>query len=239
MDRKLTLVLALLVLAAVSVSIVTAGDGSQDVISADDSDEPVKEGVSVENDKISESNDEVLGDYNGFTIKVAWDDSDDAKGKRPDSVQLSVDIRSDVRDVDISKDDSWQMFIDEGVEDGDVKITAPNVSGYTAKVSGNEKDGFTVTFILDDKEDSNSTSSDDKTSGDGSSDGKSSDDNAPVKKTSVKKKTTTTTKAVKKQPKKTNETKKIKDKNNTGNPILLGVLAVSAAGLAYSLRRRE
>ena len=32
---------------------------------------------------------------------------------------------------------------------------------------------------------------------------------------------------------------KKKDNNKTGNPVLLGVLAISVAGLAYQLRRKE
>lgn len=244
MNRKLMLVLALLILAAVSVSIAAAGDDSGDIISADDSDDVVKEDISADGDKISESNDIVVGAYNGFTIKVVWDDSNDAKGKRPDSVLLKVEIKSNSQDITIKSSDKWNTTVKESVDDGDVNITPPNVSGYTAKVSGNEKDGFTVTLTLDD---SNSTSSGDDnnkkgdTSDDKSTDDKTSDKKTPVKKTSVKKTTTTTTttKVVKKEPKKTNETNKTKDKNNTGNPILLGVLALSAAGLVLALRRRE
>ena len=46
-------------------------------------------------------------------------------------------------------------------------------------------------------------------------------------------KTTTTKNPDKKQP------DKKKDNNKTGNPVLLGVLAISVAGLAYQLRRKE
>ncbi len=243
MNRKLILILTLLVLAAASISLAAAGDDSQDVISSDDSDDIFAEDISADGDKLSDN--VAVDAYNEFTIKVVWDDSNDAKSKRPDSIALKVDIKSNPQDITIKSGDNWNTIVKESVYDGDVKIAAPDVSGYTAKVSGNEKGGFTVTLTLDD---SNSTSSgDDNNKKSGTSDDKSTDDKAPDKKTSVKKTsvkkttttTTTTTKVVKKEPKKTNETNKTKDKNRTGNPVLLGVLALSLAGLAYGLRRRE
>ena len=105
-------------------------------------------------------------------------------------------------------------------------IELPETGDYDAK------DGFTITNTLNEEKNSTSTDDDDSSTDDSDDDSIDDSDDTPTNETQLIK-TITTTKVVKKEP------KKVKDKHNTGNPILLGVLAISLAGLAYQLRRKE
>ena len=121
-----------------------------------------------------------------------------------------------------------------------ISVQDVHVDGYTTKIVGNPKDGYEITCTYIDDSNDNSTDTDDDNQNDPAdddtddSDDDSIDDSddTPDNETQLIK-TITTTKVVKKEP------KKVKDKHNTGNPILLGVLAISVAGLAYQLRRKE
>jgi hypothetical protein len=99
----------------------------------------------------------------------------------------------------------------------ELEVVEENVTGYTSSVSGSVSEGYTITNTLDNPQ--NNTAPDDPTDDSGDT----SRTSAPVKKTASDKK----------------PVKKTKDKHNTGNPILLGILALSAAGMAYNLRRNE
>jgi hypothetical protein len=107
----------------------------------------------------------------------------------------------------------------------ELEVVEENVTGYTSSVSGSVSEGYTITNTLDNPQ--NNTAPDDPTNDDGddSTDdsGDTSRTSAPVKKTASDKK----------------PVKKTKDKHNTGNPILLGILPLSAAGMTYNLRRNE
>ena len=203
MNKKITIILALLILAVVSVSIVTAVNDTSDSVAVndDDSQDTLSEDVDVDkvaadnkddndnnDDKIAaEDNDDDKRSENPglLTIKKVWDDKGNADGKRPTSIKVSVSINGDTQDIELSEAGGWAMSV-ENVQ--------PN-----------------------------------------------------VEKKVVKKTTTTTTESVKtpvknepvKKQAKNEEHKKPKDKHDTGNPVLLGVLAISIAGLAYSLRRKE
>lgn len=248
--KKLTFFIALLVLLVVSVSIVTADNDSFDIISADDassdgdldqisaSDDLEKVSADTNVKKVSQDTsdnkkvavkktDDKLSAEDGIKLKKVWKDNNNASGKRPSSVKVTLKLNGETwgeEPVILDAEHDWETLIEADLgADDKLEVIEENVSGYTSEVTGDEKSGYTITNTL--KEDENSTSPD-ETSEDVS-------DDTPEKETQVVKKTTTTTKVVKKEP------KKVKDKHNTGNPILLGVLAISVAGLAYQLRRKE
>ena len=88
--------------------------------------------------------------------------------------------------------------------------------------------GFTITYTLIKETPSDDNSTDDTQKVDNSTDDSSKDDSTPDQ-------------PDKAPSKKTVKTKKyvVKDKHNTGYPVLAGLLAISAAGLAVQLRRRD
>lgn len=240
MNRKITIILALLILAAVSVSFAAEVNDTSDSISTADANSTQEDTLSqTEDDKVSDTSD---GDMVVETsVKVQWDDNSDSAGKRPGFITVYLEEDGNVLETyNITSEDGWEKILTDlnFPSNGNVKFKVKDVPGYTVNVTGDYKSGFTIKNTLNDKpaQDTNTTNSTPK-------DVKKEE---PAKKTTKKvtKKTTTTTTTekvpVKKQAKNdTNKTKKNKDKNNTGNPILLGVLAVSAAGLVYALRRKE
>lgn len=258
LNKKITIILALLVLAIVSVSIVTAvndtadstaaSDDSDDAISEDGNDDKVSadDGDKKDDDKLSVNDDDKLSDDTSdggpaeFTIKKVWDDNNNAKGKRPNSVTVNVTVGGDSRGpFELNEANGWQATVTD-VSSDDVQISEVAVDGYDTTVSGNAKEGYTITNTL--KEDNNT--------GNGTDSVEKEDptDPQPNVEKKVIKKTTTTTETVKtpvknepvKKQAKTEPKKQPKksDKHNAGNPVLLGVLAISVAGLAYALRRK-
>ena len=259
MNKKITIILALLFLAIISVSIVTAVNDTLDSTAAsDDSDDAISEDSNPDkvseddNDKLSaKDDDDVEGDPSDagpaeFTIKKVWDDNNDKAGKRPKSVSVSAIVDGDTRGpFELSEENGWQATVVDVAGATSIEIKEEAVDGYKTTVTGSPSEGYTITNTLEDdgQNGTDPTDSDDTT---GSDDKSVSDDVDPDgnKNPEVKKQTTTITKTttkevpVKKQAK-NDEPKKAKDKHDTGNPVLLGVLAISVAGLAYSLRRRE
>lgn len=200
-------------------------------------------GVTAENN----SSDDVLSDElpaagdvgDPITVKVVWSDSDSSK--RSDSVKFHFEVDGNkVGDTyTVSKSDQWQITVTNLQIPADdfarLKVVEDDVaSGYTSNVIGDAKGGFTITNTLKETPTNDTNKTEQKKADAGVKE--------PVKKT-VKKTTTTktTTKKVpaKTETKKTNNTNKTKDKHNTGNPILLGVLALSVGVLAYNFRRKE
>ena len=247
--KRITFLLALLILLVVSVSIVTADNGSSDILSIEDSvvdsvapdsdldeisadaadlKDASKEKLSVKDSKEKLSDEDVI--LEGINVKKVWDDNGDAEGKRPSKVTFTVKLNGEdwYGPAELSEENGWQAYIEADLAaDDQIDIVEEDVGGYTSEVSGSYEKGFTITNTLEDDDDNaTDTDDDDDTSEDDSSED-TSGDSEPVTTT------TTTTKIVKKQP------EKAKDKHNTGNPVLLGVLAVSVAGLAYQLRRKE
>ena len=101
------------------------------------------------------------------------------------------------------------------------------MEGYTSQVTGNATEGFTITNTLKETPADNNNDDD-------------STPSEPVKKTTTKTITKTTeTPAKEKAPVKKDDNKTTKKQHSTGFPILLGALALSGAGLAVALRRRE
>ena len=251
MNRKLTLILALLVLALISVSIATAVDDVQDDVSAyDDSDDAISQDADiykVSNDKDDEkigADDKPVVGVIEFPVKIVWEDNDNDARKRPSSVIVIVNAGADTRELELTDINDWRGSVDNiPDEDKDsISVQDVKVDGYTTKITGNSTDGYeiTCTYKGDSKDNSTDPSDDNKKKD-------STDDKDSKKETTIIKKTTTTTTKevpVKKEAKEVkNESKKDpnkeKLKHDTGNPILLGVLAVALVGLAYALYRRE
>ena len=238
MNRKLTLILALLVLALISVSIATAVDDVQDDVAADDdSDDTISQDadsykVSKDKDdeKIGADDKPVVGVIE-FPVKIVWEDNDNDARKRPSSVIVIVNAGADTRELELTDINDWRGSVQD-----------VHVDGYTTKITGNSTDGYeiTCTYKGDSKDNSTDPTDDNKKKD-------STDDKDSKKETTIIKKTTTTTTKevpVKKEAKEVkNESKKDpnkeKLKHDTGNPILLGVLAVALVGLAYALYRKE
>ena len=251
MNRKLTLILALLVLALISVSIATAVDDVQDDVSAyDDSDDAISQDadsykVSKDKDdeKIGADDKPVVGVIE-FPVKIVWEDNDNDARKRPSSVIVIVNAGADTRELELTDINDWRGSA-ENIPDADkdsISVQDVKVDGYTTKITGNSTDGYeiTCTYKGDSKDNSTDPTDDNKKKD-------STDDKDSKKETTIIKKTTTTTTKevpVKKEAKEVkNESKKDpnkeKLKHDTGNPILLGVLAVALVGLAYALYRKE
>ena len=251
MNRKLTLILALLVLALISVSIATAVDDVQDDVSAyDDSDDAISQDADsykVSNDKDDEkigADDKPVVGVIEFPVKIVWEDNDNDARKRPSSVIVIVNAGADTRELELTDVNDWRGVADN-IPDADkdsISVQDVKVDGYTTKITGNSTDGYeiTCTYKGDSKDNSTDPSDDNKKKD-------STDDKDSKKETTIIKKTTTTTTKevpVKKEAKEVkNESKKDpnkeKLKHDTGNPILLGVLAVALVGLAYALYRKE
>ena len=233
MNRKLTLILALLVLALVSVSIVAAVNENQDQMAADD-DSDDKMSQDNDDEKITADDKPVLGVIE-FPVKIVWEDNDNNARKRPSSVIVIVNAGENTRELELTDINDWRGEAAD-IPDADadsISVQDVHVDGYTTKIVGNPKDGYEITCTYIDDSNDNSTDTDDSSTDDSDDDSIDDSDDTPENETQLIKTITTTTKVVKKEP------KKVKDKHNTGNPILLGVLAISVAGLAYQLRRKE
>ena len=267
MNKNFKLILALLIIAVISVSIVTAENTSDSVaIDDDSSDDAVSQDISIDKDsndvkekatkdikddenskdvkekatkdvKKNKLSEEEVVVANSFTIKKVWEDNDDKAGKRPDSVTVNVSINEDpLEPIVLNEKNGWKEEV-TGVDEGaSIDIQEEPVEGYTTEITGNEKDGYTITNTLEEEDDNETAVDDDDTTGDDTSDDAPSTTSTPKEKKVVKKqakKTTSNnnTKAVKKQP------KKVKDKNKAGNPILLGMLAVTTLGVSVLIRK--
>lgn len=240
MRRKLALIFAIAVLAVISLSLVTALNDTSDSLTADDGGDVSvsmeKAALSDESKDIQKNDDKDTLSEGGLTVEKKWDDADNAAGKRSSSVKVNILQNGDILETwELNEANGWKLTADLLIDaDSTYSVEETDVpDGYTCKVTGNARDGFVVTNTLKDTPkndtDKNSTNSTPR---------KDPEKKNPVKKdTKVVKKTTTKTEPVKKQAKK--NAKKQKDKNKTGNPVLLGMLALSAAGIAVTLRRKE
>ena len=230
MNRKLTLILALLVLALVSVSIVAAVNETPDQMAADD-DSDDKMSQDNDDEKITADDKPVVGGIE-FPVKIVWEDNDNDARKRPSSVIVIVNAGENTRELELTDINDWRGEATD-IPDADadsISVQDVHVDGYTTKIVGNPKDGYEITCTYIDDSNDNSTDTDDDNQNDpaddDTDDSDDDSDDTPENETQLIKTITTTTKVVKKEP------KKVKDKHNTGNPILLGVLAISVAGLA-------
>lgn len=214
LNKKLIFVLALLILAVISVSIVTAVNNGSDSLATDDNaDEKISQDVNTK--ALADDNAPVAA--GGLTVKKVWKDNDDSKGKRPASIKFSIIENGQVieKGCEITESMGWKATLDFAVRaDSTYEIVEEDVpEGYKANVTGNVEDGFVITNTLKDvpknNTDNNNTHPDNNNT------------HNPVVKNVTKKVT------------------KVKDKHNTGNPILLGALALSATSFVIQLRRKE
>ena len=229
MNKKLILIFTLFVL-LVSVSFAVAIDDNADNLTADDAQDPIANDddanlpeQSANTNPVADPSDGMPVASDTISVKVVWDDDNDAKGKRPSSVVVSFKYDGQPDNITLSSSDGWNQNLSSDFDPALVSdVAGQDVSGYTVKVTGDAASGYTVTYTLEkDTPDNNNTNHKKKT-------------DHKKKSTNDEKQNNTVTKPPKKPPK-----KPAKDEHKTGNPILLGVLALSVAGLAVQLRKRE
>ena len=204
-------------------------DSSQpDKLGQTGGDDALSDGEGTDNDKIEQLDEPIPI---GVKVTKVWKDNDNADGKRPTSVNASYTIRGDgPNPFEIKESDGWTYTItDVSLGEGDsFTVEEDAVEGYTSQVTGNATEGFTITNTLNED-----------TPADNNNDGGSTP-SEPVKKTTTKTTTKTTKNPAKvKASVKKDDNKTTKKQHSTGFPILLGALALSGAGLAVALRRRE
>ena len=244
MNRKLTLILALIILVAVSISIATAVNDTQDELTADDSSDDT---IAVEdNDNVQSSQDTgKLGD-GGLTIEKVWKDNNDKAGKRPSSIKFAILVDGKEAETgEIRQNMSWKATIDLAIlQDSTYEVVEKDVpDGYEANVTGSVREGFVITNTLKDtpkndtpKNDTSKNATDKK-----DLDSEKPSYNGSKQVTKISTKTTTKETPVEKVKNDTNDTNATEEPYylyDTGNPILIGVIAVVLAGIAYALYRR-
>ena len=167
--KKITFILAFLILLLVSVSIVTADTNDSDIISSDDS----------QDDQISQADDLDKVSTDDDKDKVSSSDNNDAKNKRPDSIKFKIKLNGNYwgDEKELNKSQDWKTTIQSKFSANDeIEIVEVEVPGYTSKVSGNPETGFTITNTLDDQDNETSTDGSDDSSDDGSPDDSSDKD---------------------------------------------------------------
>jgi hypothetical protein len=244
MNRKLTLILALIILVAVSVSIATAVNDTQDDLTADDSSDDT---IAVEDTADVQSSQDTgkLGD-GGLTIEKVWKDNNDKAGKRPSSIKFAILVDGKEAETgEIRANMSWKATIDLAIlQDSTYEVVEKDVpDGYEANVTGSVKEGFVITNTLKDtpkndtpKNDTSKNATDKK-----DLDSEKPSYNGSKQVTKISTKTTTKEPPVEKEKNDTNDTNATEEPYylyDTGNPILIGVIAVVLAGIAYALYRR-
>lgn len=244
MNRKLTLILALIILVAVSISIATAVNDTQDELTADDSSDDT---IAVEDTGDVQSSQDTgkLGD-GGLTIEKVWNDSNDKAGKRPSSIKFAILVDGKEAETgEIRANMSWKATIDLAIlQDSTYEVVEKDVpDGYEANVTGSVKEGFVITNTLKDtpkndtpKNDTSKNATDKK-----DLDSEKPSYNGSKQVTKISTKTTTKETPVEKAKNDTNDTNATEEPYylyDTGNPILIGVIAVVLAGIAYALYRR-
>lgn len=229
MKKKLILILTLLVLVGVSLSLASAVNDTSDSekLTTDDNSKLSDDLPAVSDDDIYYE-----GDIN---IEIDWQDNNDAQNKRPDSVDVEIMLRGETMPAKISKEDSWKMTLpnEQVYTKEDFSLEAQKIPGYTLEITGDVKTGIKIKYSLDVSDDTNDTDKNSNSQNDDTSDDSS---DTPQKTTTTKTVTKTVTK---KTPANKTAKKTVKDKHNTGNPILLGVLAFSAAGAVMHIRKRK
>ena len=244
MNRKLTLILALIILVAVSISIATAVNDTQEELTADDSSDDT---IAVEDTGDVQSSQDTgkLGD-GGLTIEKVWNDSNDKAGKRPSSIKFAILVDGKEAETgEIRQNMSWKATIDLAIlQDSTYEVVEKDVpDGYEANVTGSVKEGFVITNTLKDtpkndtpKNDTSKNATDKK-----DLDSEKPSYNGSKQVTKISTKTTTKETPVEKAKNDTNDTNATEEPYylyDTGNPILIGVIAVVLAGIAYALYRR-
>ena len=244
MNRKLTLILALIILVAVSISIATAVNDTQEELTADDSSDDT---IAVEDtgNVQSSQNTGKLGD-GGLTIEKVWNDSNDKAGKRPSSIKFAILVDGKEAETgEIRQNMSWKATIDLAIlQDSTYEVVEKDVpDGYEANVTGSVKDGFVITNTLKDtpkndtpKNDTSKNATDKK-----DLDSEKPSYNGSKQVTKISTKTTTKETPVEKAKNDTNDTnatERTSYHHDPSNPLLLHVISVDTVGHAHALQRR-
>ena len=147
-------------------------------------------------------------------------------------MKFTLSIRGDtIGEYEITSQDGWVFQLRDFEVDDGYEIAEESVAGYTTTVSGNITEGFVITnTLVEDAPSENQTAPGENQTAD---DTQAKDETITETTT-----TTTTTTASPSKDNNTNTTSPVKDKHNTGNPVLLGLAAISAAGM-IALRRKE
>lgn len=83
-----------------------------------------------------------------ITVTKVWKDNENASKLRPDSITVHLLSNGDeVEKKTITQDDNWTGIF-EGLPDAEYTIKEDEVEGYTASISGNSNDGFTITNAM-------------------------------------------------------------------------------------------
>ena len=213
---------------------MTADDSSDDTIAVEDT-----------GDVQSSRDTGKLGD-GGLTIEKVWKDNNDKAGKRPSSIKFAILVDGKEAETgEIRQNMSWKATIDLAIlQDSTYEVVEKDVpDGYEANVTGSVKDGFVITNTLKDtpkndtpKNDTSKNATDKK-----DLDSEKPSYNGSKQVTKISTKTTTKETPVEKKANDTNDTNATEEPYylyDTGNPILIGVIAVALAGIAYALYRR-
>jgi hypothetical protein len=151
MNRKLTLILALIILVAVSISIATAVNDTQEELTADDSSDDT---IAVEDaGNVQSSQDTGKLADGGLTIEKVWNDSNDKAGKRPSSIKFAILVDGKEAETgEIRQNMSWKATIDLAIlQDSTYEVVEKDVpDGYEANVTGSVREGFVITNTLKD-----------------------------------------------------------------------------------------
>ena len=216
MNRKITLILALLILALVSVSIVTAVNNTHDSVATDnskgESQSHIKnDAIAVEDSgSMQASQDKNAVGAGGITITKVWDDrgititkvwdDNNAAGKRPSSISFAILVDGKEAETgQITGQNGWQATVDMQIsQDSKYEVVEKDVpDGYEASVSGNVSDGFVITNTLKDNDTNKNATPSDKDPDNKEPSTNEPKNNAPdAPKTQTKVITTTTTKEV-------------------------------------------
>ena len=213
---------------------MTADDSSDDTIAVEDT-----------GDVQSSRDTGKLGD-GGLTIEKVWKDNNDKAGKRPSSIKFAILVDGKEAETgEIRQNMSWKATIDLAIlQDSTYEVVEKDVpDGYEANVTGSVREGFVITNTLKDtpkndtpKNDTSKNATDKK-----DLDSEKPSYNGSKQVTKISTKTTTKETPVEKKANDTNDTNATEEPYylyDTGNPILIGVIAVALAGIAYALYRR-
>lgn len=84
---------------------------------------------------------------------VVWDDADDQDGLRPENVTVSLFEEEEEKETaNVTADDAWSFEFSDLLaydnEDNEIQYTVNSnvVDGYTAAVTGDMREGFTITY---------------------------------------------------------------------------------------------
>ena len=257
--KKYIILLVMSIFLISAVSFISATDNFDDVVDTttdfDDVDMYVDDSV----DDTPVSNDNTNGNVKSnekvkLTVKINW--KDNGASNRPNSVTVYVKNGNNiVSTVVLSKDNGWSKTINVDKYDGSgnqisYSVSADKIGNYKEPVVKNNGTSFIITNELGGsnpssvsdviKQDNNNNTSKDTDNGKKTKDKINNVTNNTINNNTKINNNTTVNKIVKKPPKETpKENAKKQDQKkpllNTGNPLLILVVAIVIVGVAYYL----